>query len=228
VIERPLYLVPGFSQTAGAWEHVVEALGDRAITRTLDIPRRATFGQTAHALSEDRNGVWAGYSLGGRLALQIALDHPGRVDALILISTNPGIADPRSRAARQAEDERLAERVEAEGVDAFLTRWLSDPLFADLDPSAARRNRLGSASALAHQLRALGQGTQEPLWDRLAELTMPVVFVTGRRDAKYSDIARDAVAGIGANADWHVVPAAGHNLLLTAPNVIADLLAGRR
>jgi 2-succinyl-6-hydroxy-2,4-cyclohexadiene-1-carboxylate synthase len=169
--------------------------------------------------------VWAGYSLGGRLALQVALDHPGRVNALVLISTNPGIVDPAARTARRAQDEQLAETVEAEGVDAFLIRWLSQPMFADLDPSAARRHRLDSAGAVAHQLRALGQGTQDPLWDRLSELSMPVTVVAGARDKKYTAIARRAVAAIGTNAELLVVPGAGHNLLLAAPDMIAGLLA---
>jgi 2-succinyl-6-hydroxy-2,4-cyclohexadiene-1-carboxylate synthase len=225
VIERLHYLVPGFGQTAGAWQEVVEALGDGTATMALDIPRRATFRQTADALSEDRNGVWAGYSLGGRLALQIALDHPSRVDALVLISTNPGIADARARAARRAVDEELADRVETEGVDDFLSWWLSQPLFADVEPVAARRHRLGSPNAIAHQLRTLGQGTQEPVWNRLGDLAMPVVIVAGARDEKYSAIAHRAAAAIGANAELRIVPEAGHNLLLAAPHTIAGFLA---
>ncbi|NNC93358.1 MAG: alpha/beta fold hydrolase [Acidimicrobiia bacterium] len=228
MIEPSHYLVPGFSQTAGAWGQVLEALSDRAAARPLDIPRRATFRQTAQALSEDRTGIWAGYSLGGRLALQVALDHPAAVDGLMLISTNPGITDPHARAARRADDEYLADQVEADGVDAFLTRWLSQPLFADLDFSAARRHRLNSAEAMAHQLRALGQGIQEPLWDRLPELAMPVTLVAGEHDEKFCAIARRAKTAIGANATVEVVAGAGHNLLLAAPGAVAGLLGSLR
>jgi len=228
VIEPPLFVVPGFAQTPGAWNLVIDGLGEDTATRSLDIPQHPTFRQTAHALSEGRTGRWAGYSLGGRLALQIALDHPAAVDALLLVSATPGIAHPRARAARRRADERLAGRVEAEGVDAFLAGWLSQPMFADLEPAAARRHRLESAGAIAHQLRALGQGAQEPLWDRLHELTMPVTLVAGARDEKYCAIARKAVAAIGPNAELHIVAGVGHNLLLTAPGVIAGLLASLR
>lgn len=222
---EPQYLlVPGFSQTAGAWNQVVDALGGDTASQALDIPHHPGFRPTAQALSEGRRGIWAGYSLGGRLALQIALDHPAAVNALVLISTNPGIADPQDRAARRAADEHLADHVEAEGVEAFLTRWLSQPIFADLDPSVARRHRLDTASAIAHQLRTLGQGIQQPLWGRLPELTMPVTLVTGDRDEKYCDIAGQAAAAIGSNAQLHIVAEAGHNLLQERPKSVAGVL----
>jgi 2-succinyl-6-hydroxy-2,4-cyclohexadiene-1-carboxylate synthase len=225
VIERSRFFIPGFGQTAGAWDQVLRALDDGAEDRPLEIPRRATFRRTARALARDRSGIWAGYSLGGRLALQIALDHPSAVEALVLVSTNPGIADPEDRAVRRAEDEVRARQVETGGVDAFLTRWLSQSMFAELDPDAARRHRLESAEQIAHQLRTLGQGLQEPLWDRLSELAMPVTLVAGAEDEKYCAIAGQAKAAIGANASVSVVAGAGHNLLVAAPDRIASLLA---
>ncbi len=49
-----------------------------------------------------------GYSLGGRIALRLALDAPGIIDALVLIGAGAGIADPTERARRRAVDEELA------------------------------------------------------------------------------------------------------------------------
>lgn len=228
MIERRYFLVPGFGQTAGAWTAVIEALPTPSEAHAVDIPAMESFVATARSLAGGRSGIWAGYSLGGRLALQLALDCPDAVDALVLISTNPGIADPQARSVRHAEDQRLADRVLAKGVDAFLTAWLSQPLFADLDAGAARRDRLGSPEAIAHQLTTLGQGTQEPLWDRLAELSVPVVLVTGARDEKYRTISRRAAAAIGANARLQEVPEVGHNVLLAAPAAVARILARLR
>ena len=47
-------------------------------------------------------GVLLGYSLGGRLALRYALSRPGRLAALILIGTSPGLLDEDERRRRRA------------------------------------------------------------------------------------------------------------------------------
>ena len=222
--EPRYFLVPGFSQAAGAWEGVLAALPEGGLAHALEIPAEEGFVQTAHALVNGRAGVWGGYSLGGRIALQLALDCPGRVDGLVLISTNPGIEDPNLRSVRRATDDELARWVESNGVEAFLDRWLAQPLFSHLEH--ARLNRLDSAEAIAHQLRTLGQGAHEPLWDRLHELAMPVAVVAGDHDEKYTAIARRAAATIGSNARLHIVPDAGHALLQEAPSAVADILQG--
>ena len=68
--------------------------------------------------------VIAGYSMGGRLALRVALAHPERVERLVLVGTTPGIADDVERGARREADEALASELE-DGLDleAFARRW---------------------------------------------------------------------------------------------------------
>src|SRR5690242_20579193 len=52
-----------------------------------------------------------GYSLGGRVALHVALAAPSRVRRLLLLSTSAGIEDRAERARRRAADRRLAEEL---------------------------------------------------------------------------------------------------------------------
>ena len=218
-------LLPGFSQTAGAWDAVCAALPDSARARPLDIHARRSFEETAGSLVPEGRGVWAGYSMGGRLALWIALQHPELVKALALISTNPGISDDRQRRARRDSDEEWAGFIETGGPDAFFDRWLAQPLFSGLDPVAARQHRLTSAPELANQLRTLGQGAQQSLWDRLAELSMPVAVIAGARDERYAAIAGQTATGIGSNGELHIIPGAGHALLQEAPTAVAGILS---
>ena len=83
-----------------------------------------------------------GYSMGGRVALHLALGAPERVAALVLESASPGIADAAQRAARVKSDEALADDIERLGIEAFVDRWEAQPLFASQSRLAAAGNRL--------------------------------------------------------------------------------------
>jgi 2-succinyl-6-hydroxy-2,4-cyclohexadiene-1-carboxylate synthase len=224
-------LVPGFTQTAGAWDRVAAALrasGHDPVA--LDVPVADDFVATAEAIgAAGGRGAYAGYSMGGRLCLRLALDRPDLVERLVLVSASPGIADPTERAARHASDEELARDVERRGVEPFLRDWLAQPLFATLDADAAglaERAEGHTAAQLAATLRILGSGTQEPLWDRLGELRMPIVLVTGLADTKF-DLINDAMeaACTAAASVARVRLDGGHALPLEHPAALAAFLS---
>ena len=132
----------------------------------------------------------AGYSLGGRIALQVALAAPERVARLLLVSTSAGICDADGASAqRRLADRRLADDLERLPFESFIERWRTQPLFAgdppEVDALAREDQRRNRPDALAAVLRGIGSGEMEPLWGRLGELTMPVLIVVGDRDAKY-------------------------------------------
>ena len=225
-------LVPGFTQTATTWNPVVAALRASGVDAiALDVPPALDFVSTAAALgTAGGRGAYVGYSMGGRLCLRLALDHPELVDALALVSASPGIADPIERDTRRASDEALARDVEDRGVEPFLRDWLAQPMFATLGESSAQiRERAGAQTAadLAAALRRLGTGTQEPLWSRLAELQMPVALVTGRADTKFeriNDEMEAACTGVASLERVHLD--AGHALPLEQPEALASFLVG--
>lgn len=224
-----LRLVPGFTNTARSWEPVERALPGDWDVQAIDVPDGLDFVGTADALAhKGGSATWVGYSMGARLSLRLALDNPRVVSALVLVSGSPGIASAGARETRLAADERQAQELERDGVDPFLERWLAQRLFETLPRDAAMlddRRRGNSVRRLAHQLRVLGPGAQEPLWDRLAELAMPVLVVAGGYDRAYSDTAHRMAAEIGANAEVAIVPRAGHALHLEQPKELAQLLA---
>jgi len=126
-VRADFVFVHGFTQTAASWAPVMELMS--ADTRSLAVPVAGDFTAAAATLDVGP-ATYAGYSQGGRLCLQLALDRPGVVDRLVLVSASPGIAAEPARTARREADERLAREIERDGVDAFLERWLSQPLFA--------------------------------------------------------------------------------------------------
>ncbi|MFH1330173.1 MAG: alpha/beta fold hydrolase [Actinomycetota bacterium] len=172
-----------------------------------------------------------GYSMGGRLALAVALDHPELVDRLVVASAGPGIEDAAARQRRLADDLALAGRLEAMGTAAFVDEWLARPQFAGLAArppewrAADREARVGNdASGLAAALRLLGQGAQPYLGERLGEPGLPVLLVAGSEDRRYAEMARRMGARL-ARATVAEVARAGHAVVGERPAEVAALLA---
>jgi len=224
-----LRLVPGFTLTARSWEPVERALPQDWDVQTIEVPDGLDFDATADAVAHrGGTGVWIGYSMGARLCLRLTLDNPTFVDALVLVSGSPGIREAGAREARVAADERRAQELERDGLELFLERWLDQRLFETLPREKAmldERRRRNNVPRVAHQLRALGQGVQEPLWDRLGEVRVPVLLLAGGYDRAYSDLARQMAAAIGPQAAVEIVPQVGHALHLEQPDEVAHRIA---
>jgi 2-succinyl-6-hydroxy-2,4-cyclohexadiene-1-carboxylate synthase len=220
-------LVPGFTQTARSWSGAAAVVRETCDVDALDVPPPSTFAATADAIGvAGGRAIYSGYSMGGRLCLRLAIDRPDLVRGLVLVSASPGITDHRERAARVDVDEELADRVERDGVDAFLSYWLDQPMFATVPayaPGLDDRRRLRS-EYLAACLRRLGAGAMEPMWDELPKLTMPVLLVTGTLDDKYTDIARRMLEGMRPGVT-HVQLDGGHALPLEQPAVLGGVIA---
>ncbi|HTC80771.1 MAG TPA: alpha/beta fold hydrolase, partial [Acidimicrobiia bacterium] len=73
-------------------------------------------------------------------------------------------------------------------------------------------------------LRLLGTGAQEPAWDRLGEIDVPVLLMAGEHDTKFSALAFRLAAGIGPGAGISLVPGAGHAAHLERPQSVAAIL----
>jgi 2-succinyl-6-hydroxy-2,4-cyclohexadiene-1-carboxylate synthase len=228
-------LVHGFTQTSRSWGPVGAGLAAGHRVVRVDAPGHGGSGGlsadlwTGARLLGQAGGpaAYVGYSMGGRLCLHLALLEPGSVRALVLIGATAGIDDPDERAARRASDEAWARRLETEGLDPFLEAWLAQPLFAGLGADAAglAERRRNTVAGLADSLRRAGTGTQDPpLWDRLGELTMPVLAVAGEHDRKFRQLAERLTSAIGGNAAIAVVPGAGHAAHLEAPGAFLDVV----
>jgi 2-succinyl-6-hydroxy-2,4-cyclohexadiene-1-carboxylate synthase len=238
VVPENVVLLHGFSGTHRAWDGVVAQLDDeRYRVLALDLPGHGGAAECARPISfagcvervlapAPERFVLCGYSLGGRVALHVALAAPQRVERLVLVSCSAGIEDPAERADRRLADHRLADELERAPFADFIERWRSQPLFADEPPQVSglaredqRRNR---PDALAAVLRGIGTGEMEPLWDRLGELEMPVTILVGDRDAKFCALGA-RMAGSVADGELVVAPG-GHGLPLENPRAVADRL----
>lgn len=244
---HPLVLLHGFTGSAKTWQPHLKAFARRGRVMAVDLlghgqsdapadPARYSMAWAVNDLIAllDGEGFESvdllGYSMGGRLALHLALSAPGRIRALIVESASPGIADPAERAARRARDDHLAAFIEREGVEAFVTRWEAQPLFEsqrrlpDQVRAGLRDQRLHNRPhGLANSLRGMGAGAQEPLWGRLPQLKTPTLLVAGELDPKYCRIA-EAMGSRMPQARVAIVPGAGHAVHLEQPRVFDQLV----
>lgn len=254
VFERPaaadapaVLLLHGFTGSHRGWSRVADHLPEKRVlapdlpghgaSRFHDEVRACRMANAAARLIDllDRLAVnrctVAGYSMGGRVALYLALSQPQRVERLLLESASPGLESKLERATRRADDEALATRLERHGVEVFLEGWQRTPVLASqlqlsvaLQAEAEAERRDCRAVGLAASLRSMGSGAQLYLGDRLHQLTMPVTCVAGGNDPKFAGLARALSARI-PEARLEIVPGAGHNVHLERPAYVARLLS---
>ncbi len=236
----PLVLLHGFTGVGATWAPHLDAFAAYFSVIAVDLPGHGASDAPAdparYGMEQCVSDLLAlfdrleiarasllGYSMGGRVALNLATAAPERIRALVLESASPGIADPEERLARRRSDAALADMIEREGIEAFVDYWERLSLFASQAalPAAIRdRQRAqrlaNTARGLATSLRCIGTGMMEPLHDRLGEIRLPVLLIAGELDEKYCRLG-ESMAGAIPTARLVVVPDAGHAVHLEQP-----------
>ena len=235
----PVLLLHGFAQDHRCWGPLGDALSARGRCLAVDAPGHgrstapadldlpATAALLADVAASTGGPVDViGYSMGGRVALQLLVDHPGAVRRAVLIGATAGIADDAERAARAAQDQATAERLEEVGLDAFLDEWLALPLFSGL-PDWARFDeyrRDNTVDGLATSLRHAGTGSMAPLWDQLGEVGTPVLCLAGADDTKFCGLGEQLATAL-PHGEFTAVPGTGHAAHLEQAAATTELVA---
>jgi len=212
---------------AADWRGVAKRLAAAAIgTRAVDLWRfleseplaLADFGKVlkADAGGEVFRGsgrALLGYSMGGRLALHALLESGHPWQAAVIVSAHPGLESGAERAARMAADAAWATQAFAGDWQQFLRAWNAQPVLATAairdDPAA--RSLVSRRREVARSFMDWSLGGQQPLWDRLAEINVPVLWVAGEHDPKFLALAQRA-ASLSPQARMAVAPASGHRV----------------
>jgi len=169
-----------------------------------------------------------GYSMGGRVALYLAKEHPERVRTLVLESASPGLVGKNERAERARLDAERGRQMREQGLGAFLRAWYELELFESLrdhprfEAMVAERAR-GDVGALSRVIEEASPGLQEDLWPALATLKPPSLWLAGALDGRYAAMAQKAAALSGGEA--RIIEGAGHNAHLEAPREVAGAIA---
>lgn len=234
---RPVIFIHGLAEDGGSWAGVVERLSRGIRAHVIDLRGHggSTAGEgdgtvsqlagdlTAYLDTVTGPAVCVGFSLGGVVVLEAALQRPDLVQGAIVIGTSSKVG----RAAATFFEERIEQA-------------LTDPagfrqaLAGDTDAQVVR-NRDDVAAIAARRIAAVGDGAGyvnaaramvalagAPLTERLRDVRVPVHIIQGENDAfcplKAAEILREAMPDAG----YAVIPEAGHLIALDQP----DLLAG--
>jgi 2-succinyl-6-hydroxy-2,4-cyclohexadiene-1-carboxylate synthase len=242
----PVVFLHGFTGCAAAFDHLEPLLGRAVSAIALDLPGHgaspvapnggsgwdATIDAILDALDRAQSGPahLVGYSMGGRLALAVALRAPEKLRSIVIESGSPGLRDDAERAARRASDEELAQSIERDGIAAFIARWEQSEVLASLQRlpqdarDALRARRLEQKPAgLAWALRSLGLGAQPNLWPQLRAVSTRSLLVHGARDDKFRATSERMALRI-PDASLREIRGAGHAPHLERPHLYAAAL----
>ena len=161
--------------------------------------------------------VLVGNSMGGRVALQLALDHPERVSGLVLINSSglklPGIPTVNVREMAPAEfASRLFYRTpeQASSRGALAERFVDSP-----EQQQARQT----------MLRLTAGPLRQDMQERLGDLQAPTLGVWGEGDRIIPPVYGEAFASAIPNAQLAVLPRAGHVPMLERPGAVNEVMA---
>lgn len=183
----------------------------------------ASFNAEVEAVGEEEN-ILLGYSMGGRLALHALLDRPARWQKAVIISAHPGLLEERAKLERMADDAAWAGLALTGDWTQFLKKWDSQGVLqgkppADPDPRMRLVNR---RRAIARSFMEWSLGKQADLSARFAELSMPVHWLTGAWDEKFTTLAQRAVPFLPKG--HHHILESGHRLPWEAPEAFLALM----
>ncbi len=245
----PLVLLHGFTGSTETWTPFRTALDQAYRVIAIDHPghgrssspldplryRLDRFGddllRLTDFLSLERVAL-AGYSMGARAALRFAISHGDRVAALMLESPTPGIMDDARRLVRRAFDASLANDIERDGIEQFVSRWERLPIWdtqrnlPDASRAHLRAQRLlNDPRGLANSLRGAGSGEDGPVLDQAAGIRAPVLIIAGALDPRYVELGRLLERSIPGSR-LQVVANAGHAVHLEMPDAFTAVMTG--
>ena len=236
---KPLLLIHGLGYARWGWEPVVDGLAERNEVVLFD---NRGIGESdapegpysVRTLAEDAVAVLdsaglaradvLGTSLGGMVALQLALDFRDRVDRLVLACTTPGGAGSAPMPERTA---RLLTEAPALTPEVALRRFVENALGADAGAALVDRIvelRLAASQSPAAWAAQAAAGAGFDVADRIDEIDAPTLVLTGDDDAVVDPANSRLLADTIPGARLEVFPGAGHLFFWEEPDRFVQLV----
>ncbi|QWG35802.1 2-succinyl-6-hydroxy-2,4-cyclohexadiene-1-carboxylate synthase [Bacillus mycoides] len=246
---EPLLLLHGFTGSMETWRSFIPSWSEQFQVILVDLaghgktesPEDVTHYDIQNVALQMKelldhlhieNAHVLGYSMGGRLAITMACLYPQYVRSLLLENCTAGLESEEERKERREKDERLADKIEQEGIRIFVSMWENIPLFetqqrlAQNVKEAVRKERLANnPKGLANSLRGMGTGAQPSWWNELQNLKMPVLLLNGESDEKFFRLLKNIEKCI-PRANFVKIDGAGHAIHVEQPEKFDTIVKG--
>lgn len=241
---KPVICLHGFAEDHTTWNHLVlpgytlykiDLLGHGKSDKPNDPKCYAMEGilqqlnKLIHELVKT-NYIIMGYSMGGRLALAYAFKYRNEVDKLILESASFGIKETTKQLERREKDRKLAEKIVCNGAAWFEAYWSNLELFKtqkklseSIRKEIKNRRLNNDVGALANTILGSGQSEMPYYGDRIEDLSMPILYVCGVLDEKYTQLGRET-AEKNRNMLCLAIRHAGHNVHLEQAELFGQVV----
>ena len=237
---EPLVLVHGLGDDHRAWRR---SLPDLMLRRRVVLYDLRGHGETSLGapdgtltqLGDDLRALMdaleldvasiAGFSLGGTVAMRVAIDHPERVSRLVLVATSSRVGKTAAewyaeRAAMvSGRDPRLRETLDRDTADVYAESRgeLEDGLLIRRQSTADPRG-YGNACAAMAALNAT------PLDPELERISAPTLIVASDLDKHCPPKAAQIIAAGIPGSRLEIIAGAGHPIPVEKPRELAGLI----
>ncbi|MFA6239192.1 MAG: alpha/beta fold hydrolase [Bacteriovorax sp.] len=176
--------------------------------------------------------LYYGYSMGGRVALELAL-HYLKPSMLWLESAGPGLLNDEEKSLRLSADMSLFDGIEQSTILNFLTKWYSNPMFRPYSEMTSFKADCEKKSAhdfnewkLSQKFLSIGSfPLKSQVINLMKQIDFPIVYIYGEGDELYKSIAQMLSNSGLKNLSLREIVGAGHNPHKTHPSEITDILS---
>jgi len=213
------------------WEKAGHELRAVDLWRFLDCCPKS-LADTATALNAEvaanpgRN-VMVAYSMGGRIGLHALLAENSPWQAAVIIAAHPGLESEQEKMQRRSIDTNWSAKSFHGDWSSFLQDWQAQSVLQKGGGMTTEWSDRGSLhlrrKEISRSFLEWSLGVQESLWPRLGEIQVPMLWLTGEHDVKFSALAQRACELI-PDASHRLIQGAGHRLPWQQPQVFTEMV----
>lgn len=222
--QTPIVFLHGILGCKEDWDCIAQRLEDTFYSICIDLPGHgssswqedpvASLFQTLDSL-DISSAIGVGYSLGGRILLEMQKQRPDFFTTLFFLGAHPGLGSAKEKEERKTKEEKWIKLLETEPIDSFLELWYAQPLFASLKSNTElfgetlKKRKRQDMRALLQMYKAFRLSNQE----HFEHFPVRSIFFYGEYDSTYRDLY--------VNKNWHVeiekISQSGHAIPIENP-----------
>ncbi len=235
----PLIILHGLFGFSDNWQTIAKKLGDECLVITPDLRNHGrsphvpthSYPEMAADLKAFLEARWIfntdliGHSMGGKVAMQTALNYPDLIDRLVVIDIDPGKADDNQSsifealvsmdlskmASRQDAEAYLSDRIHDYGTRQFLLKNITR------EENGTFTWKMNLPVLWKHYPNILAPVTGEPF-------EKPTLFVRGERSTYIKDAEIPFIKSLFPNAQVVTIEGAGHWVHADQPAALLEVL----